>query len=691
MRKSFLILCGFLLLNLPVSYAGEGNPGDLRFGSFNTLMDFNTLNVDYIKNSSEQIIASSRDALKLIYAVPKESRTYGNTLLAIDDMYNLYSNVASHIYLMANVHTDAAIRDQARASLEILEKFENEIGLDEELYRSVKEYAASAEAKKLTGYKKRYLDETVRGFERNGFALSKEKRVELKAIQDKLSELGIAFNNNIASSNDFLIVEEKDMDGCPEDFKKARKQEDGTYKIDMSYPSYSGFMKAATSEPTRKALYMKYNNRAVDKNLDVLNEMISYRQKMATLLGYKTFAQYQVEERMAKKPSNVWDFENKTLEKVKAKAQKDYQELLATKRNYLKDNSVQVVNTWESSFYNNILLKEKYQLDQDLVKEYFEVDHVIDGLFQIAQHLFDVKFVQIKDASVWQKDVRAFEVRQNDKVIGRFFLDLHPRANKYNHAACFNMIRGKATANGYQIPTATLVCNFPQATADQPGLMYHSLGSASVETFFHEFGHVLHNMLTTSELYSYAGTGVARDFVEAPSQIFENWAWNYDAVKMFAKHYKTGEVLPKDLFDKMVAAKNVGSGIGAAYQIYYGMLDMTLHDGFDPNGKETTTDVVKRLQNKITPFQYVDGTHFQAAFGHLNGYAAGYYGYLWAEVYAADMFSIFEKNGIMDQKTGKKYRDIILAKGGTEDPLELVKQFLGREPNQDAFLRSLGL
>ncbi|MBL7960562.1 Zn-dependent oligopeptidase, partial [bacterium] len=456
---------------------------------------------------------------------------------------------------------------------------------------------------------------------------------------DKLSELGIAFSKNISSSNDFLIVEEKDMDGCPDDYKKARKQEDGKYKIDMSYPSYSGFMKSSTSESARKALYMKYNNRAVDKNLDVLNEMLTYRQKMASLLGYKTFAQYQVEERMAKKPSNVWDFEKKTLAKVKAKAQKDYQELLATKRNYLKDNTVQVVNTWESSFYNNILLKEKYQLDQELVKEYFELNHVMDGLFKISQHLFNVKFVEIKDASVWQPDVRAFEVRQDEKVIGRFFLDLHPRANKYNHAACFTMIRGKMTSNGYQIPTATLVCNFPQATADQPGLMYHSLGSASVETFFHEFGHVLHNMLTTSELYTYAGTGVARDFVEAPSQIFENWAWNYDAVKMFAKHYKTGEVLPKDLFDKMVAAKNVGSGIGAAYQIYYGMLDMTLHDGFDPSGKETTTDIVKRLQNEITPFQFVEGTHFHAAFGHLNGYAAGYYGYLWAEVYATDMFS----------------------------------------------------
>jgi thimet oligopeptidase len=217
--------------------------------------------------------------------------------------------------------------------------------------------------------------------------------------------------------------------------------------------------------------------------------------------------------------------------------------------------------------------------------------------------------------------------------------------------------------------------------------MLHS----EVGTFFHEFGHVLHNMLTQSELSSYSGTAVARDFVEAPSQIFENWAWSYDALKLFARHYKTNEVLPASLYEKMRAAKNVGSGLSTLQQVFYGLFDLTLHDGYDPNGAQTTTDVLRKLQNEITLYPYLEGTNFQAAFGHLTGYAAGYYGYLWSEVYAQDMFSVFETNGIMDQATGVRYRDLILAKGGTEDELELVKGFLGREPNQDAFLRSLGL
>jgi thimet oligopeptidase len=288
---------------------------------------------------------------------------------------------------------------------------------------------------------------------------------------------------------------------------------------------------------------------------------------------------------------------------------------------------------------------------------------------------------------VWHEDVRLFEVRDDGKTIGRFYLDLHPRANKYTHAACFPIVSGKTTDNGYQIPTASLVCNFPRATESRPALMSHD----QVETFFHEFGHVLHSMLTTVEVMQFSGSSVSRDFVEAPSQIFENWTWHYESLRLFARHYETGEVLPKALFDKMLAARNVNSGNDALAQIYYGVIDMTLHDKFDPNGTETTTEVVKRLNNEITLFDFLEGTAMHASFGHLMGYAAGYYGYKWSEVYAADMFSAFEEEGILNSKVGQRYRDIILAKGGSEEPLQLVKDFLGREPNDEAFLRSLGL
>lgn len=676
---------------MPAIKAGDMDDGNPLFAPFNAVIDLGKISDQNILASTDLAVTGARASLQSIYQIPKGSRTWDNTMLALDNIQNDLSKVNSIIYLMFSVHPDKAVRDQATASFSIMNQFDTELSMDESLYQAVKEYAATDEARQLTGHRRKFLTETIRDFERNGFALSRDDRERLKSIQNKLSDLGVAFNNNISAANDFLIVTEKEMEGVPEDYKSSRRLDDGSYKIDLSYPSYSGFMKSSTSESARKALYIKNNTRAAERNIPLLDSLLVYRKEMAALLGYETYGQYRVEDRMAGTTKAVWDFENSLISAVRVKAKADYDELLEMKKSYTKDPLANVIQPWETSFYNNLLLRSKYQVDQDAVKEYFELNRVIDGLFAISERLFDVTFEEMKSPSTWHTDVRGFEVKRAGRLIGRFYLDLFPRDNKYSHAACFAMIRGKATVKGYQIPTATLVCNFPKPSADRPSLMYHALGSSSVETFFHEFGHVLHNLLTQSELYSFSGTQVPRDFVEAPSQIFENWVWNYESVKLFARHYKTGEVLPKTMFERMRAAKNVGSGTATLQQVYYGVLDMTLHDRFVPGGSETTTDVVKRLQNEITLTPFLDGTQFQASFGHLVGYGAGYYGYLWSRVYAEDMFSQFEKHGILDQTTGRRYRDIILAKGNSEEPLELVKQFLGREPNCEAFLKSLGL
>ncbi|MFI5237770.1 MAG: M3 family metallopeptidase, partial [Ignavibacteriales bacterium] len=561
------------------------------------------------------------------------------------------------------------------------------IQLDENLYRAVKDYSETAEAKSLTGYKARFVQKTVEDFERNGFALSKEERDDLKIINDKISDLSILFQKNIAEVDDYLMVDEIEINGLQDDYKNARRTEDGNYKIDLSYPSYVPFMKFSNTESARKELYSMFLNRASAKNPEILIKVLMLRKQMAELLGFKTYAEYRVGDRMAQVPQNVWDFENNLIEKLKEKARIDYNELLTVKKAKLGNDTIDVIQPWESSYYNNLLLKEKYDLDQNLVKEYFEMNNVIDGLFQTAQHLFGVEFEEVKNPSVWQKDVRMFNVKQDGKIISRFYVDLYPRPNKYSHAACFPMISGKETSEGYQFPTATLVCNFPAPTEDTPSLLLHD----EVETFFHEFGHVLHNVLTKTKLSSHSGTSVSRDFVEAPSQIFENWIWNYESLKLFAKHYKTGEVLPEELFNKMLSSKNVGSGLANTQQVLYGMIDFTLHDKYDPVGSKTTTEVVKELQNQITLYPYLDGTTMQASFGHLMGYAAGYYGYLWSLVYAQDMFSVFETNGVMDVNTGLRYRDIILSNGGSRDELEMVIEFLGREPNQEAYFKSIGL
>ncbi|UOQ65495.1 M3 family metallopeptidase [Hymenobacter volaticus] len=667
-----------------LSVAAPSNP---LTPAFNQPTAFSKVTKTDVQQATATVIASTKTSLNVIYNVPANKRTFANTMLALDNLNDDFGRVGAPINILFNASPDSAIRNQAQKSIAQLSKYGNELELDEKLYQAVKDYSKTKEAQALTGARKKFLTETIEDYERNGFALTPEKRKELQKLNDKIGDLSIAFGANIAKDQSFLLVSEADMKGVPEDFKKGRTKVGDAYRITVDGPSYSTFMKYAESEVMRKQLYTLYNNRAADTNLEVLKQLLIERQKKAQLLGYKTYAAYQTSSRMAKTPETVWDFETKLVERVKQKSQLDLEELLVVKRVYLKDPSVKTIAPWESSFYNNLLMKDKYQLDAEKVKEYFEVNHVVDGLFQTTQQLFGLKFNEVKDPSVWHKDARMFEVQRDGKLIGRFYIDLFPRENKYTHAACFGIESGKATAKGYQLPTAALLCNFNAPTPGKPALMSHS----QVVTFFHEFGHVMHNLVTTAELSSQSGTSVKRDFVEAPSQILENWAWNYDALKTFAKHYQTGEVLPKALYDKMWAARNVGSGIGASQQILYGTLDMTLHDKFDPNGTETTTEVLKKLQNQLTPFAYLDGTNMQAAFGHLTGYAAGYYGYLWSKVYAEDMFSVFEKNGVMDQKTGLRYRDLILAKGGTDDEYQLVKSFLGREPNQEAFFKSLGL
>ncbi|MBU8891341.1 MAG: Zn-dependent oligopeptidase [Bacteroidales bacterium] len=657
------------------------------FNKLNQTIDFSRINAGLVKEATEDSIKMAKESLAKIYLVKQEEQTFGNTMRALDDVFNELMKVNEVISLLAYVHPNDDIRNECLKSIAVFGKFFNEISLSEELYNAVKAYSKLDEALELVGAEKKYLKETIEEFERNGFALPKEKRAELKIIQDKLSDLGIQFDSNISSYQDFLVTTEEQIEGLPEDYKNVHRQDDGTYKISLDHPSYVPFMKYSKSNEARKKLAKKYKNIASDKNLEVLKQIFIERVKLAQVLGYKTFAEYRTENRMAKTPQNVWGFENSLKAKVRKKAERDYDELLNVKQKYLKDESINSIESWEASFYDNILLKEKYELDNLKLKEYFEVGNVIDGLFKISQHLYGVKFEQSERPSVWSEEVMFYEVKENDNLIARFYLDLYPRKNKYNHAAMFGMIPGKNIRNEYQIPTASLVCNFPKATNDMPALMPHS----DVVTFFHEFGHLMHDLLTKAELASQAGTSVARDFVEMPSQIFENWAWDYEALSLFAKHYKTGEVLPKELHSKMIAAKNVGSGLHVLQQIFYGTLDMTYHDKYDPNGEKSTTGLVKELQNDITLYKFQEGTHFEAGFGHLNGYAAGYYSYLWALVFADDMFSVFEQNGIMNQKTGLRLKEIVLERGSTVDEMEIVKEFLGREPNDAAFLKMIGL
>ena len=694
MRISSLIMIGGLFL-IPCCVSKpdkevppkkpENNP---LITPFNNNFDFNKIKPGHITEGTDYVISKADFIKNEIVQIANTKRTYENTLVRIDDIYSVIESVWSPGYLMGSVHTSEEIRNEGLEASKNIENYITELSLNEDLYNAVVAYATTIEAKSLKGFRKKYLDDLLLDYKRIGFTLSKDEREKVKTVLDVLTDLGLEFDKNIRAAQDTLFLDPIYLAGLPDNYKKERLQNNGKYAIDMTYPSYVPFMDQAESDEAREALRFKFNNRARAENIGVLNDILRNRMKMVKLLGYNSYAEYRTEDRMARNPKNVWDFENDLKQQLREKAENDVAEMLTIKSVRLGKNT-KTIHPWEAGFYENQVKLKKYNLDREEVRQYFEFNNVTEGLFTIYQQLFNVRFEKVQNPSVWHEDVQMFSIydKTSGALIGNFYLDMFPRANKYGHAAAFSVTMGKMTENGYQKPATALVCNFPKPTDFQPSLLTHE----NVETYFHEFGHLVHGVLTTSRLISYAGTSVARDFVEAPSQMLENWVWQKESLSLFAKHYETGEVIPEELLEKMIAAKNINSGTKALQQIFYGIYDFTLNDGFDPDGNKSTTDLIKELKNEITFYPYQEGTHQQASFGHLNGYGAAYYGYKWSEVYAQDMFSVFEANGILNPDIGLKYRRIILEKGGTVDPYELVKEFLGREPNSEAFLRSMGI
>lgn len=643
--------------------------------------DFDTMSAAFVEESTARIIEEGRRNILKICSFTDAERTYENTVLAYDRILSDSEVLRGLIDFMAYVHPDEDVRNAAWKSISDISAFCHDMSLDEPLFNAFRAFCESDGYRRLEGFRKKYADDVMKEYRRNGFMLDAAGRDTLKQMLNTLTELDIQFSSNINEYQDTLWVDEAGMDGLPDDYKASHKAADGRYGLTLDAPSYTPFMKYATSEANRKALYYKYNTRA-PKNNDVLLRLLKERQDMARLLQFDTYAAYATEPSMAGAPDAILTFEKELKEKVTAKARKDLQELLE-----IKGNGAQVIQPWETSYYTTLLMKQKYGVDAEEVKQYFETDKVISGIFSIASELYGIRFVEAPEFKTWHPSVKTFYVMQGDRTAGLIWLDLYPRPGKYNHAACFTLVSGHETDRGYQLPVAALACNFPAPTADQPSLMLHS----DVVTLFHECGHLIHSLLAQGEISEQTGINNEQDFVEVPSQLFENWAWDYDVLTRFARHVRTGETLPKALFDKMLAARNVCSGVQTLQQIFYGMLDMTYHHSAAPASTDELTATVARLQNSITFYPYLEGTHFQTSFGHLTNYGAGYYGYLWSLVYAQDIFSVFEKEGVMNPETGARLRDGVLAKGSSEKAIDMLRGFLGREPSQEAYLKMLGL
>ena len=628
---------------------------------------------------SESVVKELEDKLKTLAATPAQQRDFKNTMLAFENAVSNFGEAVQLPIFLAYVSDNEGLR-KAGQELELkISQYSVDLFTREDVFKALNEYAAKGE--KLGEVEARLLEKTLLDFKRNGLGLEPRARNRVKKLMKELIGIELDFSKNLREVSDALEVTGAELKGLPEDFKAhLKKTENGKYLVTMNYPDYVPFMDTAESGDARRRLEHMYNNRCVPGNIELMERAIALRRKIARILGYPTYADYVLADRMAADSASVFAFLERTWAKLKLKGRKELRARLK-----LKGGEDKVMRSWEWRYYNNLLKKSKYSIDHEKIKEYFPLETVVKGMFEVFGEVFGVSFVPAQ-LNTWHKDVRAYEVRNADgSAAAYFYFDLFPRDGKYKHAACFGIRHGRELAGGsYELPAAAIVANFPAASGEAPALLKFD----DVVTLFHEFGHVTHNIFTKAKYGKFSGTSVSRDFVEVPSKMLENWAYSPEVLRRISGHYKNpAEKLPEELIKKLIAAKNMDSGLVYLRQIFFSLLDMRYHTA---RGKVNTTRVYEQLMKKISLMPLSPDTHPQANFGHLmGGYEAGYYSYLWSEVIAMDLFGAFEASGVMNPETGAKYRELILAPGRSYDEAGQVAKFLGRPAGEEAFLKSI--
>lgn len=623
--------------------------------------------------------------LAALIAIPQGERTFENTIMGYERAFDNYGNALGMSGFLSYVSTDKQFRDAANDLQMQISQYMVDVATRRDVYKAIREYTDTNP--RLDPVQAKLVKEMLIGFKNSGMDLNDADLEKFKALNKEQAEYIIKFDKNIQEYKDPLAVTKEQLQGLGEDYiQKLSKTDDGKYLVTLDYPDYVPFMQNADDEQARKELEFKFNRRGGQENVELLEKTLTLRREIARLLGYKNHAELRLEDRMAKTPKTVMAFLKDLQKKLKPLGKQEDKEMIAYKNSKTGKNS-RTLYSWESGYWSNKFRKENLELDSEKIKEYFPSQVVIDGMLDLFGGVFGITFEPV-DIPVWHPDVKAFKIKDkaSGELVAYFYMDLYPREGKYKHAACFGLVEGEEKQDGtYQIPFVAIVANLNKPSGDTPSLLKHS----EVETLFHEFGHVLHNALTKAKYSAFSGTSVSWDFVEAPSQMLERWAWDPQVLKKISKHYKTGEALPDDLIKRMIAAKNFGAGGMYLRQDFFAQYDMTLHTA------DTTPDTTKlyfELTKKIRGLPLTKGTIPQASFGHImGGYDAGYYGYLWSEVIAEDFFGEFKKNGIFNPETGLKFRREILEKGGTLDEEKMVENFLGRPADNKPFLKSIGL
>lgn len=647
--------------------------------------------IDYAKVSAKDVQNFAQITLgqvsEMIAKIKEEKvPTFSNIFEAMDDISNKINTTSNNCFMLYWVSTDSVIRANGLAGYQLMDSISTSLLSDNGIYSKMLAFKSTPAYAELKGNKKILVDETIQIFELSGVNLSAAQLEKYKKLSKEISELSTNYSNNMNSSNEILNLDENGVKGLPEDFKANYKVADGKYEIPIINATNETVMSNAANEETRKAYYTKFNCRAANKNLAILDSMVKKRDELAKVMGYPTFAAYNLVNKMAKEPKTVWAFVNDLISLSSDKAKADIKLLQAEKSADVESKSNTTLQSWDIAYYKNQLMKRLYQVNNEELRAYLPMEQCLKGMFDIYQKLLGLEFRKVKNASVWNEEVEFYEVYEGQKLKGRFYLDLFPRPNKETWFYGVNISSGKSTSKGYEIPVAMLLGNFTRPTKTQPSL----LSQKELNTLFHEFGHIMNMMAYHGEYSSQASSKA--DFTEGMSQLFENWIWNYDILSSFAKNYKTGEVLPKATFEKMLKAKNVASGLGSLQSLQRCLYDLNLYDKYNAKAPVSTDQLWIDLDKQLGIMNfYVEQTHPQASWIHINTHPVYYYGYLWSRVYAQDMFTEFEKNGLTDTKTGVRYRELILSNGTQKDIVKAVEEFLGRPSNNKAYVKSLGL
>src|SRR6266571_2868162 len=645
-----------------------------------------------IEASMKDAIAKGNSALDQIGGQDLSKVTFKSSVVALDDLTYQAGIAANKATIIKETNTNPAMRTAAENAVKAYQEWAVGIDYREDVYKAIKAFTDTHP--KFTGEDEKLLKETLRDYRRAGLELPEDQRKEVEQLRKELSKLGTDFDTNIVKATAPVMFTKADLDGLPESFLAAPgvRTGDDAYTVMANITwQFITMEENAKSEATRKQLYLIHDTLAKDSNVSVLNQMLALRNKIALRLGYKSWDDYQTEIKMAKTGTNAEKYINDLVAGSQPKFDSEVTELQKLKAADTNDPNARIM-VWDWRYYSNQRNKQKYDVDKEALRAFFPFQKVLDGMFSIYQNIFGLKFQKIVAPYKWIDDLQLYLVTDSGtgEPLGMFYLDMFPREGKFNHFAQFDIISGKLLPEGkYQRPTVALLCNFPPASGDKPSLLTHQ----DVETLFHEFGHCLHSIVTRAKYGRFAGTHVPGDFVEAPSQMLQNWVWDKKVLDTFAADYRDpSKKIPADIIKKMNDAKLANAGVLYRRQFAFASLDLALHD---PHPEEMPYDSVA-ISNPILEkvFLPIDpSTTFVSYFGHLNGYDAGYYGYAWADAIAADMATVFEsaKEGYLDRQAGLRLRHDIYEPGDSREVNVSIEKFLGRKQSIQPFLKKIGI